>query len=53
MNRVYLFATYGAENYAKLYYIGFQEWAKEYGKGNVSCPWEGRYPEYPKCYPIA
>jgi len=53
MNRVYLFATYGGEQFAKLFYLGFKGWAEAYGKGDVSCPWEGRYQEYPKCYPIA
>ncbi|CAG5077872.1 Oidioi.mRNA.OKI2018_I69.PAR.g8833.t1.cds [Oikopleura dioica] len=26
---------------------------EEYENGNLSCPSTGRYPEYPKCYPIA
>ena len=38
MNRVYLFATYGGENFAKLYYIAFKNWAEEYGKGNGKAP---------------
>ena len=33
MNRVYVSAAIGADNLAKLCYLGFKTWAEEYGKG--------------------